>query len=84
MDDKPVPVVLVPVKSLWWSKINWLQILGSVVTLFTTNAFGFDDATQVKVLAVVNIVQGIVTIVLKTWFTASVTYNSLSPSERTK
>ena len=78
---EPPTAAVVAVKSAWWSKVNWLQVVGSVATLVTTNAFGLDDHTQVEALAIVNIVQGVATIVTKTWFTPTVISNSLS-SER--
>jgi len=77
----PPTGAVVPVKSAWWSKVNWLQVGGSILTLLTTNAFGFDPATQVKVLAIVNIIQSVATIVLKTWFSPAVIANSL-PAEK--
>ena len=69
---------VVPVKSSWLSKINWTQIAGAAVTLLTTNAFGLDDATQVKVLAGVQIAQSAATIVLRTWYNGTVSPASLS------
>lgn len=72
----PVAAV-VPVKPAWYSKINWLQVIAAIATLVATNAFGLDETTQVKVLAITNILQSVATIVLKTWFNASVTPSSL-------
>lgn len=72
-------VVNVEVKSAWLSKINWTQIIAAVSTLVTTNALGLDDATQVKVLAVTSIIHSVATVVLKTWFTPTVTPASVTP-----
>ena len=74
-------VAKVQVKSAWFSKINWLQVGGAVLTgaatLMAQNAFGLDDATVVKVMGILNLVQGGATFVVKTWFTPTVTPNSL-------
>lgn len=72
--------VRVRTKTAWLSKINWVQVAGAVGTLLTTNAFGFDHATQVKVLAVTTLAQSAITVVLKTWFTNTVTPASMAPS----
>ncbi len=75
----PIPeVARVQVRSAWLSKINWTAVGGAVMTLVTTNALGLDDATQVKVLAGSTVVQSILTIVFKTFFTPTVTPASLS------
>jgi len=67
----------VQTKSAFLSKINWTQVGAAVMTLVTTNALGLDDATQVKVLAVTTLAQSVLTVVLKTWFTSTVTPESL-------
>lgn len=66
-------MIRVETKSAWLSKINWVQIGQAITTLLTTNAFGLDDATQVKVLAVTTLATNIATIVFKTWFTPTIT-----------
>jgi hypothetical protein len=70
-------VVTVPVKSAWYSKINWLAFAGAAISLLGTNALGLDAATQVKVMSVVQVVQSLGTIVLKTFFTPTVTPSSV-------
>jgi hypothetical protein len=76
-----VATATVQVKSAWISKINWLQVGGAVLTgaatLMAQNAFGLDDLTMVKVMGALNIVQGVATFIVKTWFTPTVTPNSL-------
>ena len=71
-------VAVVPVKPAWYSKINWTQIVQVVTTLLTTNAFGFDAETQVQVLTYTTLATNVGTIVLKTWFSPSVTPSSVS------
>ena len=72
---------IVEVKSAWWSKINWVQVAGvilsSAITLVSGRSLGFDDATTVKVLGGLNLIQGIVTVIFKVWFTSTVTPQSL-------
>ena len=75
------PTATVPVVSPWWSKINWTQVvtvaLSSAITLISGRAFGLDDATTVKVLGALNLINGVVTVILKTWFTSTITPQSL-------
>ena len=73
MEEKAV----VPVRTSWASKINWLQVAGAVGTLLTTNALGLPAETQVKVLAGWTLIQNVGTIVLRTWFNKSVSPASL-------
>ena len=76
-----VPTVTVPVVSPWWSKINWTQVVGGLlamaITLVSGRSLGFDDATTVKVLGGLNLIQGVVTVIFKVWFTSTVTPQSL-------
>lgn len=74
--------IRVETKSAWYSKINWTQVAQAVVTLLTTNAFGLDDATQVKVLAGTTLATNLGTIILKTFFTPTITPASESASGR--
>lgn len=76
----PPAKVTVETKSAWVSKINWLQILGAIVSLATTNVLGLDDATQAKVLAATTLAQSLGTVVLKTWFTNTITPQSMPPA----
>ena len=73
---------IVPVKPAWQSKINWTQVLSAGLTLITTNAFGFEAETQVKILAVVQAAQSVATIILRTWFNGTVAPASLDPADR--
>lgn len=68
----------VEVKSAWLSKINWTAIIAAIVSLATANVLAFEPATQVKIMAVVTVFQSIATIVLKTWFTPTVTAASIT------
>ena len=72
---------VVDVKSAWWSKINWIQVGGATLTtamaLVSGGAFGLDAPTTVKVMGVLNLIQGIATIIIKTYYTPTVTTQSL-------
>ena len=66
-------LTVVPVKSGWISKINWVQFAGPACSLLA--AFGLDlkpDALVGLVVAV-QTVQSIVTWIMRTWFTHAVT-----------
>lgn len=76
----PNPTVRVETKSAWMSKINWTQIGSSMAALLTANVFGLDFETQAKVLLGLNIAQSVGTVVLKTWFTNTVSPQSMPPA----
>ena len=66
-------IVEVAVKSAWWSKINWTQFVslaGSVLVFF-----GLDISEEHKaaIIAILNGLSSVLTIILRTWFTSSVT-----------
>lgn len=65
--------VEVAVKSAWWSKINWVSAVAMVATAATMFGFDFPPEMQAKVVATITGVSGFATIVLRTWFTTSVT-----------
>ena len=63
----------VPVVSGFESKINWTQVLGVLASLLT--AFGFDIPSDLVPAVLVAVQAGIalVTVILRTWFTTSIT-----------
>lgn len=69
----PPTIVPVPVVSAWWSKINWTQVMSVGVMLATMAGVIVPSDVQRDVLAAIIAVQAAVTIVLKTFFTTSVT-----------
>lgn len=82
MSTTPTPTkIFVNTKSAWLSKINWMQVLGFVSMLGVT--FGIFDLTleqQNQILAGIVAVQGVVTGVLKTFFTSTITPESVPPN----
>jgi len=65
--------VEVAVKSAWWSKINWVQAVAMIATVATVFGFDFPPELQAKIVATITGVSGIATVILRTWFTTSVT-----------
>lgn len=65
--------VEVAVKSAWWSKINWVQAITLLATVAAVFGFDFPPETQAKVVETLVGVSTLATIVLRTWFTTSVT-----------
>ena len=80
---KKYTLATVEVKSSFLSKINWVQVAGvvlsSTITLVSNRAFGLDDATTVKVLGALNLIQGVATVIIKTWFTDTIAPQSIAP-----
>lgn len=64
---------VVPVKSAWYSKINWTQVGGALLSLATTFAAGLPPAQAALVATGINVVQGLLTIVFRTWFNNTAT-----------
>ncbi len=67
----------VEVKSGWWSKINWAQILSVVATVLT--AFGYvvpPDLIPAAVV-VINGVTAFATIIFREFFTTKLTWGSV-------
>lgn len=65
--------VEVAVKSAWWSKINWVQVVALGATAATMFGFDFPPEMQAKVVETIVGVSAFMTIVIRTWFTTSVT-----------
>jgi len=72
---------LAPVKSAWASKINWLQLVGVICGAATAiaggNMLGLSAEQTAKLVAGINLAQGVLTVVLRTFFSNSVVQNSL-------
>jgi hypothetical protein len=69
----PPPAVVVPVKSGWWSKINWATVITIVAALASIWGFDFPPELQRAVESTIVTVGGLVIIITKTYFTKSVT-----------
>lgn len=67
---------LVKTKSAWASKINWTQVIGVVAMLGAMFGLDLDAQTQAAIVAGIVAVQGVATVIFKTWFTSTVTPES--------
>ncbi len=56
-------------KSWWESKINWTQVLGVVASVLTVFGFVVPPELIPAVVALITALQGLMTIVFRTWFT---------------
>jgi hypothetical protein len=70
-------VAQVPIKSAWYSKINWFSVLTGVVGVGTWATGLLPPAQAAVVGAVTQTIQTVGTVVLKTWFTDTVTPSSV-------
>ena len=68
--------VVVPVKSAWFSKINWTQAIAFLAMLVSYFGINVDPATQAAILAAITAISTIVTWIMKTFFTKSITPSS--------
>ena len=65
--------VEVAVKSAWWSKINWVQTVALLATIATVVGFDFPPELQAKVVETIVGLSTVATVILRTWFTTTVT-----------
>ena len=78
----PPSTVVVDVSSGWWSKINWTQVIGflcTVLALVLGHGFEVSANVQLVIVAAIQAVQAAATVILKTYFTTTVTPSSLTP-----
>lgn len=74
--------VIVPVKSAWTSKINWtqaVQAVAMVLTLVSGGKFNLTGEEQAAIITVIGIAGNVFTVVLKTFYTSTVTPSSIAP-----
>lgn len=70
------PTVIVEEKSSFLSKINWASVISVVFTMLAAFGLNIPDELKVQILAAVSAITGIVTVVLRTYFTTTVTPTS--------
>jgi len=76
-----VPAAVVPVTSGWFSKINWtqaVQAIAAVLVIATGGKISLDPQQQLAIVGGIVVVGNILTIVLKTYFTSTVTPQSVT------
>lgn len=66
-------IVEVAVKSAWWSKINWTQVVSMAASAAVFFGFNLPEDQKAAIIAVLNGLSGVMTIVLRTWFTSTIT-----------
>lgn len=75
--EKPMPtngeVATVPVKSAWFSKINFAQVVAVLATVLTFFGLDLPAETQAQILAAIASVTAVITWVLRTFFNRTVT-----------
>lgn len=69
-------VSVVPVKSAFTSKVNWVQIVGFLLTLLSVVGIDIDEDTKLQIVVGLSAIIGVVTIVIKTFFTKSINSSS--------
>jgi len=75
-EAETVPVVIAPLKSMWWSKVNWTQVVGaaaSILVIATGGKVNLSLEMQLGIVAVIQGIQSLATIIIKTYFTPTVT-----------
>jgi hypothetical protein len=70
--------VVVPIKSGWASKINWTQAAGIVASLAAWLGLDISPETMLAVFGGIQAAVGVVTVILRTWFTREVTAESVA------
>jgi len=66
----------VDVKSAWLSKINWVQVASVAASILVVFGISIPPELQAQIAAAITAVSAIVTIVMKTWFTTTITPSS--------
>jgi len=65
--------VEVAVKSAWWSKVNWTQAIAILASVGVFLGVNVSPEDQARIVVTIQGVSGLATIILRTWFTDSVT-----------
>lgn len=66
-------VALVAVKSGWLSRINWTQVAGPIASGFAIIGLNLTPEQIVAVVTGIQVIQSVITWVLRTWFNHTVT-----------
>lgn len=75
-DKLTTTVAQVDVQSAWASKINWTQAVGiaaSALVFLTGGKVNIPVEVQVEIVTGIQMVQGVATWIMKTWFTKTIT-----------
>ncbi len=77
------PAATVPVQSAFFSKINWaqaVQALAAVLVIATGGKINLSPTDQAYIVGAIVVVGNLATVILKTYFTTTVTPQSVSPT----
>ncbi len=66
----------VDIKSAWLSKINWVQVASVAASILVVFGINVPPELQAQIAAAITAISAIVTIVMKTWFTTTITPSS--------
>ncbi|HYV30886.1 MAG TPA: hypothetical protein VEO53_07275, partial [Candidatus Binatia bacterium] len=66
-------VAKVEIKSAWLSKINWTQAVAAAASIAVIFGVDVPPEQQVTIVAAIQIIQTLTTIVIKTWLTPTIT-----------
>ena len=69
---------VVEVKSGWFSKVNWTQVATFGASMAAVAGLNVSADTLLQIVLGIQAVQSIATIIIKTWFTKSVTAPSVA------
>ena len=75
--EMPSETATVPVKSPWTSKINVVNVVTALISLAAGFGFVVPDEWKDTVLQLVGVLGPLLTVVLRTWFSTSVTSTSV-------
>lgn len=72
----PGSLTTVPVKPALASKINWVQIFGTLAMLGSFFGLDISGEQQAAVITTIGVAQSVITFVMRTWFTKSIVAGS--------
>ncbi len=81
------PVVVVNTQSPWFSKINWTQVVQGVAAVLVIATGGKIELTpeqQLQIVGAIVIAGNLATIIMKTYFTTTVTPQSVPTQTKGK
>lgn len=78
VDPFPVKSVIAPVKSPWYSKVNWIQGVGATVVFINELSPLLPEKYKHWATLAVVLLTGGSTIIVKTFFTTSISSSSVS------
>jgi hypothetical protein len=69
---------IVPIKTAWLSKINWVAVGSAVMALAVAFGVNISDADKTAILTAIPVIAGTITWILRTWFNGTVSPASLA------